>query len=506
MYSKIMTCVLIGLNGYEVEAESHIATGLPSFTIVGLPDTSIKESKERVRSALSISGYKFPLGRITINLAPANLKKEGSQMDLAIGISILSAMKQITGVSKDTAFIGELSLDGRVVFVDGVLPMVISLMEKGFKKCIVPYDNRNEAGIVEGIEIIPVKTLRETVDYLNEQMEIFPYKTDSNDSLTIEYDVDFSEIRGQEKLKRAMEIAAAGSHNLLMIGPPGSGKTMAALRFPTILPNLSFKESIECTKIYSISGLNKGSLVTARPFRAPHHSASAISLIGGGKNPKPGEVSLAHNGVLFLDELPEFNKSTIEILRQPIEEGVAHISRVNSSVSYPANFMLITGMNPCPCGNYGDSFNECICSPGQIQKYLGKVSGPILDRIDIHIEVKRVKYKDFKENKPTETSSDIKKRVIKARKIQKERFRNDKIETNSQMSQKHIKKYIKLSEKLERIIEMAYDKYKFSARSFNKILKLSRTIADLKGSDEISSEDLLEAIRFRNLDKKYWGY
>lgn len=354
MYSKIMTCVLEGLQGYSIEVEADIAKGLQSFNIVGLPDISIKESKERVRSAISNSGFKFPIGRITINLAPANLKKEGSQLDMAIAVSILTAFGIIYNIpSKNTAFIGELALDGRIMDIQGALPMAISLKELGYEKVIVPFGNKEECSLVKGIDIIPIKNLDDLIKYLNCELKIESYNDDVFSPIDVNpnYEIDFNEIKGQENLKRAMEIAAAGEHNLIMIGPPGAGKTMAAMRLPTILPPLSFEEAIECTKIYSVSGnLKENKLVNERPFRAPHHTSSSVSIIGGGRIPMPGEISLAHNGALFLDELPEFNKSTIEVLRQPLEEKNITISRANATLTYPANFLFIAGMNPCPCG------------------------------------------------------------------------------------------------------------------------------------------------------------
>ena len=508
MYSKVNTCVLQGLNGSIIEVESDLSRGLPVFNIVGLADAAIKESKERVRTAIKNSGYDFPLNRITINLAPANLRKEGSQMDLSIAIGILMADGLIlSGDYKDTVFLGELSLNGTVNSIEGALPMVISMRELGIKKCIIPYDNKEECSILSDMEIIPVENLGQVVDYLNNEIQIIPYKIEESIGIVEnDYNIDFAEIKGQEGLKRALEVAAAGNHNLLIIGPPGSGKTMAARRLPTILPKLSFEESIEVTKIYSISGmLNSKSLIEDRPFRSPHHTASNISLIGGGRIPKPGEVSLAHNGILFLDELPEFQKSVLEVLRQPIEDGIVNISRVNASLSFPAKFMFIASMNPCPCGYYGDPLHECSCSQGSIDRYLNKISNPLLDRIDIHIEVLPVEYNDLNNDVESESSSTIRQRVKQARAIQFNRFKKNDYFNNSQIRNKDIKTYCKLSNSSEIIMKEAFNKYKFSGRTYTKLLKVARTIADLDNKKNIEDNHILEAIRYRTLDNKYWG-
>lgn len=508
MYSKTKTCVLDGLNGYAVDVEADLSTGLQAFNIVGLADVSIKESKERVKSAISNSGFNIPPGRITINLAPANLKKDGSQIDLSIAVSILLATGVIEYFPDEfSVFLGELSLDGRIVPFNGALAMVISLKELGFKNFYIPYDLKDEVTIVKGVNIFAIKHLKELIDHLNginliEKCE----NVDINLDTQIKYDVDFADVKGQENLKRAMEISAAGSHNLLMIGPPGSGKSMIAKRMPTILPKLTFEECIECTKIYSVAGmLAENKLITQRPFRSPHHTSSPVSLVGGGKIPKPGEVSLSHNGVLFLDEFAEFSKQTIEVLRQPMEDGKVTISRASSSVTYQSKFVTICALNPCPCGNYGSQNANCTCSQLQIQKYLSKLSGPILDRIDIQVEVEAVKFEELSSKKQQESSESIRKRVEKARNIQLERYKGENIFSNAYLSSRQIKKYIKLDSKLEKIIEFAFKKFKFSARSFNKILKLTRTIADLEGCEKIEEKHLLEAIRYRSLNNKYWG-
>lgn len=509
MFSKLNTCVLQGLNGNLVEVETDLSRGLPAFNIVGLPDAAIKESKERVRAAIKNSGYEFPLNRITINLAPANLRKEGSQIDLSIAIGLLAANGVVEYEKFDEIILlGELSLDGQLNKIDGALAMVISMRELGIKKCIVPYANRAECGVIPDVEVIAVKNLKEAVDYLNAEIEIDLYIRVKDEKKEEEksYPYDFSDIKGQETLKRAMEIAAAGSHNLLIIGPPGSGKTMASRRIPSILPKLSFEESIEVTKIYSVAGLlDSNDLMEDRPFRAPHHTSSEAALIGGGRIPRPGEVSLAHNGVLFLDELAEFNKKTLETLRQPIEDAFVSISRVNASLSYPSDFMMIASMNPCPCGYHGDPLHSCSCSQGEINRYLGKISFPLLDRIDLHLEVQAVNYKDLSDQRRGESSADIKERVEKARDIQKNRFKDRDIYTNSQMSNQDLEDYCKLDKSCQNIMNQAFDKYKFSARSHNKILKVARTIADLNGKKNIGQMDLLEAVRYRSLNNKYWG-
>lgn len=508
MYSKLLTCVLLGLNGNIVEVETDLSRGMPVFNIVGLADTAIKESKERVRAAIKNSGFDFPLNRITINLAPANLRKEGSQMDLSIAMGILISNGVVEyNQEENIVFLGELSLDGKLNGIEGALPMVISLREFNVKKCIIPYDNYEECSVISDIEIIPVRNLKEVVDYLNKDIEIRPsFKENNIETSSREYDLDFSDIKGQEGLKRTLEVVAAGGHNLLIIGPPGSGKTMALKRLPTILPDLTMEESIEVTKIYSVAGLLKTKeLIRERPFRSPHHTSSAISLIGGGRIPKPGEVSLAHNGVLFLDELPEFNKNVLEVLRQPMEDGEVNISRINASLSYPSDFMFVASMNPCPCGYLGDPLHDCNCSTRDINRYLGKISHPLLDRIDMHLEVMPVKYKDLMNDSKGECSSKIKDRVKLAREIQLDRFKDENIFTNSQITNKYIKKYCKLSSSSESIMSQAFKKYRFSARTYNKILKVSRTIADLDGQKDIEDKHILEAIGYRALKNDYWG-
>jgi len=507
MLSKVKSFGLMGIDGYVVVVETDISNGIPSFDMVGLGDTAVKESKERVRSAIKNAGLEFPIKRITVNLAPADKKKEGSAFDLAIALGILIATEQIGNSNLENyAFLGELSLDGEIKPVNGILPMVISAKQNGIENIIVPINNADEAAVVTGINVLPAKNIVDVVNHLNGVCKLSSHIIDINELFEndTEYDVDFADVKGQENVKRALEVAASGGHNLLMIGSPGCGKTMLARRLPTILPAMSFEEALEVTKIHSIAGTlpDKVSLITKRPFRAPHHTISNVSLIGGGKYPKPGEISLAHFGVLFLDELPEFDKNALEVLRQPLEDGTVTIARVNATFTYPARTTLICAANPCKCGNYLDDTKECTCTPKQIQQYLGKLSGPLLDRIDIHVEVPSVKFSELQSREEGEKSSVIRERVNRARKIQLERYKGLNIYSNAELTPTLIKKYCKLDKECSEILKSAFERLGLSARAHNRILKVARTIADLEGSENIHKEHLLEAIQYRSLDRK----
>ncbi len=509
MLSLINSCGIMGIDGYMVKVETDIGNGLPHFDVVGLPDATVKESMERVHAAIKNSGFGFPAKKIIVNLAPASLKKVGAAYDLPIAVSILCSTKQLPDEQlKNSVFIGELSLDGGVYSVRGVLPMVITAVENGYTDFFVPAENAAEASAVKGAKVYPVRMLKDIYDHFSGQSAIECY-SDENPYISLNTDnvfLDFKDVKGQENAKRALEIAAAGNHNVLMIGPPGTGKTMLAQRITGILPDLTLEESLEVTKIHSIAGTlpSDTALVSQRPFRSPHHSVSNAGLTGGGTIPRPGELSLSHNGVLFLDELPEFKRDVLESMRQPLEDGCVTISRVNASYTYPCNMMLIASMNPCKCGYLGDSKHRCTCTPAQIDTYRSRISGPLLDRIDIQVEVGAVDYSDLSSVNDGEPSKVIKERVNKARKVQEDRYKNLPIHSNSQINSGQLKEFCQIGEREHKLLQNAFDRLGLSARAYSRILKVARTIADLEQSENITASHIAEAIHYRTLDRKYF--